>query len=80
MDERKGQHYKDGELETILSMAPTIQNIQFLSELLGRSTDAIEIVYKLAFEHGSFGKDADIQKAKILEAKKRVGISIGRNN
>lgn len=80
MEDRKGQQYKDGELETILSMAPTKQNIQFLSELLGRSAEAIEIVYKLAFEHGSFGRDADAQKTKILEAKKRVGISIGRNN
>ena len=78
MDDRKRQQYKSGELETILSMAPTKQNIAFLSELLGRSGEAIQIVYKIAFEHGPFGKDADVQVQKILAAKKRVGIAIGR--
>ena len=59
-------------------MAPTKQNIEFLSELLDRSTGAIEIVYKIAFEHGPFGQDADVQQQKVLDAKKRVGIAIGR--
>ena len=80
MDGRKGKQYKVGELETILSMAPTERNIEFLAELLDRSPEAIEIVYKIAFEHGPFGKDADIQVEKIITAKKRVGIAIGRKN
>lgn len=80
MDGRKGKQYKVGELETILSMAPTERNIEFLAELLDRSPEAIKIVYKIAFEHGPFGKDADIQVDKIIAAKKRVGIAIGRKN
>jgi hypothetical protein len=67
-----------GELEVILSLAPTRQNIGHLSELLGRSRESVEIVYKLAFEHGPFGKDAGVQMRKIQEAKRRVGIEIGR--
>lgn len=78
MNARKNKPYKTGELEVILSLPPTSQNIGFLSELLERSPGAIEIVYKHAFEHGPFGTSADIQVKKILEAKKRVGIAIGK--
>ena len=52
MPTRTGKPYKDGELETILSLAPTDANIRWLSTLLERSEEAIEIVYKIAFEHG----------------------------
>lgn len=75
---RKGKPYREGELETILSLAPTEANIKWLSTLLERSEQAIEIVYRIAFEHGPFGKRADIQEQKILDAKERVGIRIGR--
>jgi hypothetical protein len=78
MATRKNRPYLAGELEVILSLAPTSANIAFLGELLGRSERAIEVVYKMAFEHGPFGKDAGIQERKILAAKKRVGIMIGR--
>lgn len=75
---RSGEQYKDGELEVILSLSPTTANIKWLSLLLERSTASIEVVYKIAFEHGPFGKDAGIQERKIIEAKQRVGIAIGR--
>ena len=78
MPSRKNDPYKVGELEVILSMAPTEDNIKWLSKLLERTPPAIEIVYKIAYEHGPFGKTADIQQEKILAAKKRVGITIGR--
>jgi hypothetical protein len=78
MSSRKNNPYKAGELETILSLAPTGANIQWLSVLLDRSEEAIEIVYKIAFEHGPFGKESSIQERKIIEAKERVGIKIGR--
>jgi hypothetical protein len=78
MPSRTGKPYKDGELEVILSLSPTKENIKWLSILLERSEEAIEIVYKIAFEHGPFGKNADIQEKKIIEAKERVGIRIGR--
>ena len=78
MNDRKYKPYKDGELEVILSMAPTKQNIKWLSALLDRTPNAIEIVYKIAYEHGPFGKNAEIQERKIIDAKERVGITIGR--
>jgi hypothetical protein len=78
MPARTNKPYKDGELEVILSLAPTAENIQRLSRLLDRSEDAIQIVYNIAFEHGPFGQDANVQTRKILEAKERVGIRIGR--
>ena len=76
---RKNRPYKPGELEVVLSLAPTKGNIRWLARLLERSEDAIEIIYKHAFEHGPFGKGAGIQERKILAAKKRVGIAIGRS-
>ena len=78
MPDRKNKPYKEGELEVILSLAPTEPNIKWLSLLLDRTPKAIEIVYKIAYEHGSFGKEAKAQEKKILAAKERVGIGIGR--
>jgi hypothetical protein len=77
---RKNATYKPGELEVILSLAPTSANIGWLSLLLGRSEAAIQVVYKLAFEHGPFGSKAGIQERKVVEAKKKVGIAIGRTS
>src|SRR5690349_13868645 len=79
MPNRTNNPYK-GELEVILSLAPTSDNIERLSKLLERSHSAIEIVYKIAFEHGPFGQRATVQERKIVEAKERVGIKIGRKN
>ena len=39
---RKGAEYDKGELETILSLVPTKQNVKRLSQLLKRSEDAIK--------------------------------------
>lgn len=75
---RTNAPYKSGELEVILSLAPTKNNIKWLSTLLERSEGAIEVVYKIAYEHGPFGKHADIQEQKVINAKNRVGIKIGR--
>lgn len=80
MPMRKNEQYRPGELETILNMAPTKANIRWLSLLLERSEGAIEIVYKIAFEHGPFGRQAGVQVEKILAAKSRVGIKIGRKS
>jgi hypothetical protein len=44
MPARTNKPYKDGELDVILSLAPTADNIQRLSRLLDRSEDAIQIV------------------------------------
>ena len=78
MPSRSNKPYKEGELEVVLSMPPTAANIYWLSKLLDRSTEAIEIVYKIAFEHGPFARAASIQQRKIMAAKQRVGIGVGR--
>jgi len=77
MPERKGQPYKDGELEVILSLAPTAQNIQHLASVLDRSPEAIEIVYRIAYDSGPFGHASLAQRRKVHAAKQRLGISIG---
>jgi hypothetical protein len=79
MANRTNAPYRDGELETILSLAPTSTHIVWLSRLLERSEAAIEIVYKIAFEHGPFAKGAStIQQRKIIAAKNRIGLRLGR--
>ena len=79
MPNRTTEPYKPGELEIILSLAPTSSNIYWLSVLLERSQAAIEIVYKIAFERGAFTKAASsAQQRKVIEAKKRVGLMLGR--
>lgn len=74
---RANKPYKEGELEVMLSLPPTAANVRWLSTLLDRSEDAIKIVYRIAFDHGRFGQGAAIQR-KVLEAKRRLGICIGR--
>lgn len=78
MPSRRNEPYREGELEVVLSLPPTAANIYWLSKLLDRSTDAIEIIYKIAFEHGPFAKAATTQQRKITAAKQRVGIGVGR--
>jgi hypothetical protein len=72
---RKGQQYRVGELEVILSLAPTEDNIARLATLLDRSEDAIRIVYRIAF--AGFVPDADKGKPqwrKVRAAMASVGI------
>lgn len=75
---RRNAKYKVGELEVILSLAPTKTNIRWLSLLLDRSEDAIAIVYRIAYSQGPFGLHATAQSQKIIAAKKRIGIAIGK--
>lgn len=78
MPDRSNKPYKEGELEIVLSLPPSAANIFWLSKLLERSEAAIEIIYKIAFEHGPFARTATVQRRKIMAAKQRVGIGIGR--
>ena len=75
---RKWENYDDGELDVILSLVPTRENIARLAVLLKRSEQAIKIVYKIAYEGGAFAKSADVQRKKIVAAKRRVGIVVGK--
>lgn len=79
MTDRKGQPYRDGELEVILSLVPTQANVARLARLLGRSEEAIAIVYRIAYERGDFGRHAKAQLSKIHAAKATVGIIVGRS-
>jgi len=68
--EHKGDRYREGELELILNLAPTHDNVRRLAKSLGRSIKAIEIVYRIAYQPGRpFGRDAEIQRSKIEQAK-----------
>jgi len=71
--------YREGELELILSLAPTSENIQRLTKVLGRSESALQLVYRAAFGHGAFPEGKAFNR-KVLAAKKSLGIAIGRKN
>ena len=71
-----GQPYKPGELETVLSTVPTQQNIDHLSQLLGRKPGDVELIYRVAFERGKLKASKAMQR-KILAAKQTLGIRIG---
>jgi hypothetical protein len=74
---RKPSHeYRAGELELILSLAPTSDNIQRLAKVLGRSESALKLVYRAAFGHGAFPEGKAFNQ-KVLAAKKSLGIAIG---
>lgn len=78
MTAKKHVPYRPGELEIILSLIPTEKNIQYLSKLLDRSEASIKIIYQVAYNFGTLGGNPDIEERKIVQAKKRVGIIIGR--
>lgn len=77
MPENRGKEYRKGELELILGLAPTKQNIAHLAGALGRSERAIEIVYRIAYQpERPFGSAAETQRRKIEAAKERLGFAI----
>lgn len=76
MPRQPSHEYREGELELILSLAPTSENIQRLAKVLGRSESAMQLVYRAAFGHGSFPKGAAFNR-KVLAAKKTLGIAVG---
>jgi hypothetical protein len=74
----RSKEYREGELELILSLSPTTDNIRWLSKALQRSESAIHVVYRFAYGHGKFGVGSEAIDKKVLEAKRRVRIAIGR--
>lgn len=77
MARTKGKEYQEGELELILSLAPTLENIKRLSSVLGRSESAVKLVYRSAFGYGSF-PEGEAFNRKVHLAKERLGIELGR--
>ncbi|GEM_PF-2626295 len=73
------REYREGELELILSLAPTAENIQRLSKVLGRSESAVQLVYRCAFGYGAFPEGKAFNR-KVLAAKQSLGIELGRKS
>ena len=76
--------YKQEEVNLILTLAPTHANVKNLAKSLGRTTDAIYTVYRLAYS-GRWLKNIltgmedsqDNVATKIVRAKKKLGIFVG---
>jgi hypothetical protein len=72
---RKGAEYHAGELEVILSLAPTDTNVANLALLLDRSEEAVRIVYRIAYGKLVPGGDKDkTQWRKIRKAMTSIGL------
>lgn len=76
--------YKQKEIDLILSMVPTHNNVRNLAESLGRSEDAIYTVFELAYsgnwlknELGRMKEHQDNVVTKTARTKKKSGIFIG---
>ena len=76
--------YTQKEIDLILSLVPNKTNTNNLAKSLGRSFDAIAMVFTLAYS-GKFLKNAlanmkdtqDNVVTKVAKAKKKLGIYIG---
>ncbi len=76
MPRTPSHQYREGELELILSLAPTAENIQRLAKVLDRSESALQLVYRAAFGRGAFPEGKAFNQ-KVLAAKKALGIAVG---
>ena len=76
--------YKQQEINLILSLVPTHGNVRNLAKSLGRSNDAIYVIYHRAYS-GRWLKDVlnrtedtqDNVVTKVARAKKKLGIFVG---
>ncbi|MBN1190791.1 MAG: hypothetical protein JXA46_13635 [Dehalococcoidales bacterium] len=76
--------YKQEEVNLILSLTPTYINVKNLAKSLGRTTNAIYVIYQMAYS-GKWLKNMlndmddsqDNVVTKIAKAKKRQGIFVG---
>lgn len=76
--------YKQEEVNLILTLVPTHDNVKNLAKSLGRSTDAIYTVYHLAYSGkwlkdtlSGMGASQNNVVTKIARAKKKLGIFVG---
>ena len=77
MPRTPGTNYRESELELILSLAPTADNIQRLGKVLGRSESALHLVYRAAYGNGAFPEGGSFNR-KVLAAKLTLGLAFGR--
>lgn len=76
--------YDDEEIELILSLVPTHDNVRRLAKSLGRTNDAIYLIYKYAYSGKWLKRDVAAMGAhqnnlltKLVEAKRDSGMFIG---
>ncbi len=81
---RAFERYSQQEVDLILSLVPTHTNVKNLAKSLGRTQDAIYVVYNYAYSGRWLKRDlADMDEhqnnvlTKIAKAKKKSGIFIG---
>ena len=81
---RAFERYSQQEVNLILSLVPTYNNVKNLAKSLGRSEDAIYVVYNYAYSRKWLKRDlAELDEnqnnvlTKIANAKKKLGIFIG---
>ncbi|MFQ5852454.1 MAG: hypothetical protein ACE5JU_17970 [Candidatus Binatia bacterium] len=78
------EKYKQFEVDLILSLVPTYKNVRRLARSLGRTEDAIHVIFRYAYsgrwlkeDLGQLGPHQDNILTKIAKAKRRAGITIG---
>ena len=81
---RAFEPYDQSEIDLILSLVPTTINVKRLAKTMGRSEEAIQMLYNHAYSgqwlKRQLGEMADHQSnvlTKIAKSKKRFGITIG---
>ncbi len=81
---RAFERYSTEEVELILSLIPTRRNVKNLATALGRSEDAIETVFEIAYsgkwlkkELEEAGPNQDDVMTKVGGVKKNLGIFVG---
>ena len=81
---RAFEPYSQKEINLILSLVPTYENVKNLANSLGRSEEAISFIYQYAYS-GKWMKegvaDQEVNRnnvfTKIAKAKQKAGIFIG---
>ncbi len=81
---RAFERYSQQEVDLILSLVPTHANVKNLARPLGRTAEAVYVVYNYAYSGRWLKRDlADMDEhqnnvlTKIAKAKKKYGIFIG---
>lgn len=82
--EKAFERYKQEDVDLILSLTPTKKNSKNLSKALGRTQNAIKLIYKLAYSNRWLKKrDKQFSEGqknivkKITASKKKLGIFLG---
>ncbi|MSQ26107.1 MAG: hypothetical protein EXR49_07575 [Dehalococcoidia bacterium] len=76
--------YTQDEVDLILSLVPTSENVKILAGSLGRTEGAIQVLYEYAYSGTWLKKDFERMEAhqdnvltKIANTKRKRGITIG---